>query len=546
MKVLGINTQHDGGCCLIIDGEVICAVSEERFTRERGAQGWWYSLFCCLERAQVQLSDIDLVVFSSYGDRLPKGFDGGLSALGLPHGRCAAIDHHLSHAASAFLLSPFEDALILVLDGSGNDGDTESYFIGERSEIERIGGNSVKSYVRGIGKTYEAFTSFLGWNMMDSGSTMALAAYGSPARFSGLDLFEIHGDQVNSRLREKYLQGVLRFAAESSVDFGEPFARGETDISCDVARFVQDRTEEAMIELVSRLITATGKRRICFAGGVALNCVANEKVRRRSGAEEVFIVPAASDKGQALGNALFGYCVLMKGGRPKPLSRDSFGKCYSDLDILQVLERRQELGNNFIVKAPPIEFTKTNRIETEAARLVAAGNTVGWFQGGSELGSRALGHRSILADPRSLDIKTHLNAEVKRRAWFRPYAPTVLDDAADRYFELDGPSPFMLFAPMTRPEKARLIPGVVHVDGTSRPQTISSDSEPSFWKLVSEFYALTEIPLVLNTSFNISGEPIVETPKDAVSAFLRSGLDYLVLEDYLVWKRLPPWEKGQR
>jgi carbamoyltransferase len=536
-----MNTQHDGGCCLIVNGEIACAVSEERLTRKRGARGWTYALRYCLESAAIRLSDLDLVVFSSYGDRLPSEFDGGLSAFGSAPVRSCVVDHHLSHAASAFFLSPFSDALIVVADGSGNEGDTESYYIGEGTRIERIGGNARLSG-QGIGKTYEAFTSFLGWPMVDSGSTMALAAYGDPHRFRGIELFDVSGDQVRSQLKDKYVQGVIRFGAEAGVDFGTPFNQGANQLSRDVARLVQDRSELALTELVSNLVKKTGKRRVCLAGGVALNCLSNERIRRETGIEKLFIVPAASDKGQPLGNALYGYSVILGGGRVSPIAKDSFGRTYSELSIMPVLERRQELGNNFIVQAPPIEYSRVGSIEHEVAKLLASGKTVGWFQGGSELGSRALGHRSILADPSNRRIPKHLSTRVKQRAWFRPYAPSVLSEAASTYFDLGTASPFMLLAPQMHKPNAERVPNVVHVDGTSRPQTVSHTTEPRFGRLIAEFNRLTGIPMVLNTSFNLSGEPMVETPYDAVYAFLRTDLDYLALEDYLVWKGRPVWK----
>lgn len=546
MKVLGMNTQHDGGCCLLVDGEVACAISEERLTRKKGARGWWCALKYCLETASVSLSDVDLVVFSSYGDPLPPRFDGGLAGFGLDPRRCMSIDHHLSHAASAFLVSPFREALIVVLDGTGNNGDTESYYVGNGTEIERIGGNQIRANHRGIGKTFEAFTSFLGWTMMESGKTMALAAYGCMERFRALELFEVHEVQVNSRLKEKYVQGVVRFSEEEKVDFGEPFTRGRTEMSSDVALFVQDRTERALIELVRNLARKTGLRRLCLAGGVALNCVANQKLLDQAGLEEIFVVPAASDKGECLGNALYGHSVVRKGGRPNPLKRDSLGRLYTNEEILQVLQHRQELGNNFIVQAPPVEYARVDQMQVEVARLIDEGKVVGWMRGGSELGPRALGHRSILGDPRRRDIQHHLNEEVKHREPFCPYAPAVLEEFATRYFELRCPSPFMLLAPRTRKDTRSTMPGVVHADDTSRPQTVSREFEPCFWTLISEFYRRTGVPAVLNTSFNLSGEPIVESPADALSAFLRSGMDYLAIEDYLIWKLRPRWSAGTR
>jgi carbamoyltransferase len=541
MKTLGMNTQHDGGCCLVVDGEIVCAISEEKLTRKKGAAGWWYSMRYCLETARVSLSEIDLAVFSSYTDNLPNGYDGGLTAFGLRPGRTAVVDHHLSHAASSFFLSPFDDALIVVLDGTGNCADTESYYIAEGTEITRIGGNLNRVVTRGVGKTYEAFTSFLGWGMLESGTTMALAAYGSPDRFSGIELYEVKRDQINSYLREKYLQGVLDFARRNDVDFGRPFERGATQTSCDVAYFVQNRTEQALIQLISNLLQQHGQRRLCLSGGVALNCVANEKLRKCAGVEDLFVMPAASDKGQPIGNAVYGYTVLLRGGRVQPLFRDSFGRSYTQEEIHPVLSKRQEIGNNFIVEAPPIGFERVASVESEVARLLADGKTVGWMQGGSEMGPRALGHRSILADPRRFDIQKHLNEKIKHREWFRPYAPAVLQASAELYFDIDVASPFMLLATKVWEERAVEVPGVVHIDGTSRPQTVSSTAEPRLHRVISAFEALTGIPLVLNTSFNLSGEPMVETPRDALSAFLRTGLDFLVIEDYLIWKEPCPW-----
>src|ERR1017187_6483928 len=390
MKVLGLNVQHDGGCCLIVDGQIACAISEERLTRKRGAGGWWYSLRYCLEATGLQLRDIDLAVFSSYGDDLPAGFDGGLTAFGLRPRRSAVIDHHLSHAASSFFASSFDDALAVVLDGTGNNGDTESYFVCEGNRIERLGWNRDRTSARGVGKTYEAFTSFLGWPMMDSGSTMALAAYGSSERYGSLELFDVSGDQISSHLTEKYVQGVLEYSKKYGVDFGEPFSRGQTQVSRDAARFIQDRTERALKQWISGLVRKSGKTNVCLAGGVALNCVANEGIRRMPGIGSLFVTPAASDKGQAVGNAMYGFSVILNGGRPKSFIRDSFGKSHDEAEIRLVLERRQELGNNFIVEAPPIEFARVPAIESEVAKLIAAGKTVGWMQGGSEIGSRAL------------------------------------------------------------------------------------------------------------------------------------------------------------
>ena len=536
MIVLGLNTQHDGGCCLIRDGRVRIAISEERLTRRKGASGFLYSLRYCLENAHVKLSEVDLAVFSSYGDSIPASFRGGLDFLSSSVPRTVTLDHHLSHAWSAFFTSPFDEALIVVLDGSGNSGDTESYYIGCGNSIERIGANKVRSYERGIGKTYEAFTSFLGWTMMQSAHTMALAALGDATAFDGLEIYSNEGDQVNSFLRQKYVQGVVQFGKDHDIDFGMPFDRGRTQRSRDVARFIQDRTEQAVVKYIQNLITQTGLRRVCLAGGVALNCVLNRRVLDKSGAEAIWVVPCASDKGQCLGNALYGsHCVL---GYPRPpaLVDDTFGKTYSLAEITHVLDRRMELGNNFIVEAPQISYETVADPAVVAARLIAEGKIVSWFQGGSELGSRALGHRSILADPRCPEVVQRVGSAVKLREGFRPYAPSVTEEATREYFDLECPSPFMQVIANVLPRQRSKIPGVIHVDGTARLQTVSCTANPRFHQLITEFGRITGVPIILNTSYNGRGEPIVETPHDAIATFLQTGIDALVIEDCLVLK----------
>lgn len=536
IKVLGMNTQHDGGCCLIIDGEIACAISEERLTRRKGAPGWLYSLSYCLESTGTSLDEIDLVSFSCYGDPLPPEYGDGLARLGFDPNRCQSVDHHLSHAYSTFAVSPFERALIIVLDGSGNSGDTESYYIGTGTTIEKIGENRHKETFRGIGKAYEAFTNFLGWTMSDSGKTMGLAAFGRDRVFD-VPLFEIDGGNVNSKLKRKYARGVIEFARENGLDFGEPFAKGETQRSKDVAFYIQDQTEKALIQVIRHLVRETGETNLCLAGGVALNCVANKRILDETGVENIFITPAASDKGQALGNALYGYHHTLKQPRRLVLRVDSFGRTYTNEEILNTLEKRPELGGNFIVHAPEFEYKFVPDIAGVAADLISQGKIIGWLQGGSELGPRALGHRSILGDPRAVDTVHKLNTRVKYREPFRPYAPSVLLEHGKDFFELDCPSPFMLLAAKVKGGRRGAIPAVVHVDGTARVQTVCREDESLYYDLISKFYQITGIPLILNTSFNVAGEPIVETPRDALYCFLKTGMDHLAMGNYLVSKR---------
>jgi carbamoyltransferase len=539
MRIIGINTQHDGGCALLVDGKLECAISEERLTRHKGAGGGWHSLRYCLVTAGLCLTDIDLVCFSSYGARLPEAFDYELARFGLPCERCINVDHHLSHAYSSYFTSAFDEALILVVDGSGNSGDTESYYHARGSAITKIGGNPPRDPCKGIGKTYEAFTSFLGWTMAQSGNTMALAAYGDADRYRDVPLFDFEDGTVNGRLRRKYVQGVLQFAHEYDLDFGAPFGRETNQLACDAAAFVQRRTEDALIHIVRSLVKQTGVRNVCLAGGVALNCVTNRRLLDESGIASIHVVPAANDKGQSLGNVLFGYYAFFGGQRNLGSQIDSWGRSYSDQETLDVLNFRPELGNNFIPGAPDIEFERKEDIAATVARLVVDGSIVGWVQGGAELGPRALGQRSIVCHPGRVDVARRLSEKVKTRAPFRPYAPSVLEEYSSEYFDLPCPSPFMLLVGKVKPEKRHLIPAVVHVDDTARIQTVSRDAESPFRMLIKEFYALTGIPVILNTSFNRAGEPIVETPADALRTFLSTDIDYLALGNYLVRKRSP-------
>jgi carbamoyltransferase len=534
--VLGMNIQHDSGCCLLINGNVACAISEERLTRVKGAAGGWNAVKYCLESANISLQDVRLAVLSSYGEPLSPGFDAGLSRLGFC-GKSLEVDHHLSHACSVFYSSPFEEALIVVVDGAGNSGATESYYLGSGCQITRIGGNRRRETHRGIGKTYEAFTSFLGWTMMESGKTMALAAFGDPERFKSVQLFDIEDDQANGRLKQKYVEGVKQFEREQSLNFGEPFAKDSTQTSRDVAFLIQDRTERALLEIVRYLIRRTGLRKLCLAGGVALNCVANRRLLDEAGVEQMFIVPAASDKGQCLGNAFYGHYSQGKGDRCSFPQRDSWGRRYSNAEIKAVLDLRPELGNNFIVRAPAIEYEYRHDIAQMTAKLLSEGNIVGWFQGESELGPRALGNRSILCSPTDTNLVSRLNAQVKHREAFRPYAPSILEEFASDYFDLACPSPFMLFVARVKPNKRSVICGVVHKDGSARVQTVSRTQNEAFYCLIQEFYGLTDVPVVLNTSFNLAGEPIVESPQDALSVFLRSNMDFLAIGNYLVRRK---------
>lgn len=534
--VVGVNEGHDGGAAAVVDGVVKCAISEERLNRRKYSPGYLNSFFYCLDALNLKVDDISLIVFSSYHRRPPNHYQGDLKSLGIPTNKFITVDHHLSHAFGAYFLSSFDDALILVIDGQGNENDTESYYIGKGQKIEKIGGNPPKrDSAKGIGRIYEAFTNFLGWIDQEAGKTMALAGYGDPLVFT-VPLFELNGTEVIGALNYKYERGVLEFAERYSLDLGPPYTRGTHPKSADVAAHIQKELERILIELVSELVKRTGKKKLCMAGGVALNCSANTKLLRAGIVEDIFVLPDASDKGQAMGNALYGFYKL-EGYIPRnPLRNDYFGRQYPEEEIISVLRREKGYIEKHIPTRCGFRFVKQDSIVKTVAELLTEGKIIGWFQGNSELGPRALGHRSILCDPRKIDLKDMLNQKVKYRENFRPFAPSCLSEKASEYFECDRPFPYMLFALPVKLSKIDRIPVVVHIDGTSRIQTVSKEDDGIFYDLIKEFYKLTGVPMVLNTSFN-SREPIVETPENALSTFLKTDMDYLAIGDFLVWKK---------
>ncbi|MCD6500723.1 hypothetical protein J7K42_01750 [bacterium] len=534
--VVGVNEGHDGGAAIVVDGIVRCAISEEKLNRKKYSPGYLNSFFYCLNALNLKVKDISLIVFSNYGKRLPEHYQGMLKSLGIPPKKFITADHHLSHAFGAYFLSPFDEALILVIDGQGNGNDTESYYIGEGQRIEKIGGNSPNQVpAKGIGRTYEAFTNFLGWIDQEAGKTMALAAYGDASKIS-IPLFRLKGLKVIGALDYKYERGVIEFAKRYSLDFGPSYSRGNNPKSIDVAAYVQKEVERILIELITKLVENTGKRKLCYAGGVALNCVANYKLFQKRIVDDIFILPAASDKGQAIGNALYGFYKL-EGYIPRqPLRNDYFGREYSEKEILSVLKGEKVYIEKHIPTQRQFLFERQNSIPKTAAQLLADGKIIGWFQGGSELGPRALGHRSILCDPRNIKLKNQLNEKIKHREWFRPFAPSCLLEKTPEYFAYDNSFPYMLFALPVKSDKKTKIPAVIHINGTSRIQTVTKEDNDIFFDLIKEFYNITGIPMILNTSFN-SQEPIVETPEHALSTFLKTEMDYLAINDFLVWKK---------
>ncbi|MGI5353601.1 carbamoyltransferase family protein [Streptomyces sp. CA-250714] len=529
--VVGVNLGHDGGAALITDTTMV-AISEERLNRTRYSSGWQAALLYCLRAAQVQLQDVDLIAVSGIGHHPPTAGETGLTHLGIDPARIVPVDHHLSHAYTAYCLSPYDEATVLVVDGGGNNHDTETYYAATRDGIDRLGGNPPeRPRAGGIGATYEAFTNWLGWHEQEAGKTMALASYGDPGAHR-TPLFDVTGATVHGHLTRTHAAGVAELTERTGADFGPPDSRGGDQRGTDAAAYVQAQTEQALSALAEQTIAATGLGNLCFAGGVALNCVAADKLRRLDTVSGYFAPPASSDRGQALGCALYAWHQMTGEIPRRPLAHDYFGRTYTDTEIEQALTRdpRSGLAER---RRTPYRWRRESDIAAAAAQMIADGRIIGWFQGGSELGPRALGGRSILADPRTTSSSEALNNRIKHREPFRPFAPAVLADHARNWFELDVPSPFMLLAPPVRADRADKIAGVVHVDRTARVQTVDPSAAPAFASLIEHFHRITGTPVVLNTSFN-DREPIVETPAHALATFQACDLDAVCIGGYLI------------
>lgn len=533
--IVGFNTGHHGGCSIIHRDKII-AIAEERLNRKKYSEGYLYAFSYCLKELGISIKEIDLFVSSSYHKDLPKNFQGDFKILGLDRKKFISVDHHLSHAYSSYFLSPFNKAIVLVIDGLGNKTDTESYYLASGSTIKKIGGNdALRSMYKGIGRTYETFTNFCGWSAQEAGKTMGLANYGRE-KYPGAKLYKIdEKERIESLAEGKYYHAALNFIRNNKLNFGKPFSGFANK---DAAFFVQDRTEKIIIELVDRLYQKYKIENICLAGGVFLNSILNQKLLDRTRIKNIFVPPCCDDTGQSLGNALFGYHRFFKNKKIYSLHHAYLGRNYGEEEILDVLNKKQEIFVlPYEVKSKDFGYKKSKNVARETATLLSKGKIVGWFQGGSEIGPRALGHRSILCSPFPAKMKDILNEKIKHREMFRPFAPAILAERNKEYFNLDSDSPFMLKVGTTKKEKRSKIPAVLHIDKTARVQTVTRRDNGVFYDLINEFHKITGVPVILNTSFNDSGEPIVETPKDAIVMFCKTPLDYLVLGDYIIWKK---------
>jgi carbamoyltransferase len=561
MNILGISCfYHDSAAALIKNGQLVAAAHEERFTRKKHDQDFpSHAVRYCLSEGRIQPQDIDYIGFydkpfvkferilTTYIATFPKSLPSFLKSmpvwlkekLWIPQkireelgetAKLLFVEHHLSHAASAFFVSPFSEAAILTADGVG-EWETTTMGVGNGKNITLT--DSIH-FPHSLGLLYSAFTYYLGFRVNSAEyKVMGLAPYGKPV-FADLILREIVSlkDDGSFRLNMKYFAydyGLTMTNNHFHNLFGVPPRTPEsalTQFHKDVAASIQHVTDEIMLRMTTHLHKKTGSDNLCLAGGVALNCVSNSKVLASSGFKKMFIQPAAGDAGGSVGAAFYIYNMLLKNERSFTWSHNFLGPEYSDDAIGQLL---QQLGL-------PSEQQNGRNLLIHTAQLIADQNVVGWFQGRMEFGPRSLGARSILADARNPENYSRVNLKIKFRESFRPFAPTVLLDRLDDYFEFDRPSPYMLFVTQVRKDR-RTIPAVTHVDGSARLQTITRDEHPLYYDLIGEFEKRTGCPVVINTSFNVRGEPIVCTPLDAIKCFLRTDMDYLILGSFVLDKK---------
>lgn len=567
MNILGINCGlHDASCCLSQNEQLVAMSDEERFTRiKHDGRFPQYALEFCLKEANLQIKDIDYAGYSWHPNLqwLPKWiYQGYRAAQYLPNvkaswkhlqqtyqrkkeqnerfltvqrhlgesfrGKFIYVRHHDAHAASTYFVSPFERAAILIIDAAGELYGTSFY---------RAQGNSLK-FLKGfrlphsLGSFYAAITQYLGFLHHDEEwKVMGWAPYGDPAPYyEKMAKLITHTKRGEYRLNLEYfqhqfgkspwfspkLEELLGKARQKDEDFPAHYA--------DIAAAAQKVLEDEILKLIQQLKNLTQEENLCIAGGVGLNCSANKKIQESGLFKNISIVPLAHDTGTALGVNLYINHVLLKQKERFTLDHLYYGSHYSEGDFLQAMQKAN------------LVYQKMDSPAKQVAKLLAEGQVIGFFQGRMEIGPRALGARSILADPRNAEMKSIINAKIKFREPFRPFAPAVLAEHAQEYFTNATSSPFMNIVFEVREEKRTVIPAVTHVDQTARIQTVEQKNNPYYYQIIQEFAKMTNVPVILNTSFNIKGEPIVECPENAINCFLGTGLDYLILDSFLISK----------
>ena len=580
MMILGINAYHaNASAAIVVDGRLVAAVEEERLNRIKYAAGFpAQAIQFCLDQAGAKLTDVDHIAvprdpwarlgkklrfavrmprfalervqvmrrFAGIRDDLAAAFQMDTSQI---RAQLHRIEHHTAHMASAFFVSPFDQAAVLSADGLGDFASSMSA-IGEGSTMRVLG---EVTFPDSLGMYYTALTQYLGfWKFGDEYKVMGLAAYGQPeyldefrriVRADGplsfrlnLEYFthQVQGPDMSwreadrtpvlGRIFSPYLEKRLGPARQPE----EPL----TERHRNLAATMQAALEEVLVSYWNGLAEKSGQKALCLAGGVAFNCVANGKIFDSTPFEKVYVQPAAGDAGLSVGAAFAVHHEVLRRPREFTMDHAYWGPQFKAAEIRRVVDGVASSDDVAIVERNESELCQTT------ARHIAEGKIVGWFQGAAEWGPRALGHRSILADPRRPEMKDILNRRIKHRESFRPFAPSILEEAVGDFFEKTHPSPFMTFAYPVRPERRREIPAPTHVDGTARLQTVSRSSSPLYWKLLRAVGEETGVPVVLNTSFN-DNEPIVCRPEEALECFRRTHMDVLVLGNFILERKQP-------
>ena len=568
MYIVGLTTLGDSAATLIKNGEIVAAAEEERFSRRKHHSGFPYqAMQYCLDQAGIKIADVAHIglywkpwvlrhkamqalkaaVISR--DMFKARVDRGVSQVGesylgmLRHpfrirehfGKSDFafhfLEHHQCHAASAFFVSGFDQAAIMTWDGTGED--TTTLF--SRGEDRRIRPLKRIKLPHSLGQFYPAVTNYLGFDMFegDEWKVMGLAAYGKPEYYDFfakrvLSVNGHHDFKLDIRVLDHHLAKYYQFSEELQSALGPARSKGEelTQQHWDIAASAQKVLEDTALHLLSGLYEQTGSKNLCMAGGVAFNSVMNGRIMTETPFKRFFIQPAAGDAGCSLGAALLVWHSKLRQPRHFRMEHAYYGPGFSSEECAAALRAS---GLSFQTLPDEVLLPKV-------AALLADGAIVGWFQGRMEFGPRALGNRSFLADPRRSDMRELLNKKVKLREWFRPLAPSMLEEAAEPLFGHPHYDPFMITVLNVVEEKRAGLPAVVHVDGTARPQTVSRHVNPRYWELIHEFEKLTGVPLLLNTSFNVQ-EPIVLSPADAINTFSRASFDALVLENNLVLRK---------
>lgn len=569
MNILGYaSLNHDPTVAIVRDGILTAAIESEKITRSKHEINVFpeAAIRAVLEIAEMKLSDLDVIAtnyatsFRSNHFFVPhlmkmltaRSFDLGtiISVLvigGAHHPRMfwqlgkeqipriQQVRHHRAHLAFSFLSSPWEEAAIAIVDASGEIECTSLWLCSGR-KVRKL--YSMDLPANSLGSVYMLATRHLGYAMIgDEYKVMGLASLGTSSAhyrkfFQSLIRLEDRGRySIDAKLLGRVVDGGFSFPEGTRRMLGQGRTRGEpfTELHSSFAFELQRRIEEAVVHVTRHVQKTTGMRRLCLGGGVSLNCVANGRILAESGFDEVFIPPAPHDAGTAAGAALHHHYYDLGLDRPRQLITPYLGTGFSDQDIERDLKRTAQ------------EFWRVSNPSREAAKACSEGLVVGWFQGRTEFGPRALGNRSILADPRRSDMKDRVNYLVKEREAFRPFAPAILEHHAADWFENIRCSPWMLFVDRVREDKRSTIPAVVHADGSARPQTVTHDMNAEFFKLLESFHELTGVPLVLNTSFNVAGEPIVNTPVEALRCYQGSGLDALFIGPFFLAKPHVSW-----